>query len=56
MLTVDTSRITLGPLPVALGQPGLIPATSPDRLHMSDDRTGRELTPARGETERSTPR
>jgi cytochrome b6-f complex iron-sulfur subunit len=28
-LTVDTSRITLGPLPVPLGQPGLIPATSP---------------------------
>jgi cytochrome b6-f complex iron-sulfur subunit len=28
-LTVDTSKITLGPLPVALGQPGLIPAKSP---------------------------
>jgi cytochrome b6-f complex iron-sulfur subunit len=28
-LIVDTSKITLGPLPVALGQPGLIPATSP---------------------------
>jgi cytochrome b6-f complex iron-sulfur subunit len=27
-LTVDTSKITLGPLPVALGQPGLIPARS----------------------------
>ena len=25
VLTVDTSKITLGPLPVALGQPGLIP-------------------------------
>ncbi|MBX3030349.1 MAG: Rieske 2Fe-2S domain-containing protein [Chloroflexi bacterium] len=25
-LIVDTSKITLGPLPVALGQPGLIPA------------------------------
>lgn len=25
VLTVDTARITLGPLPVALGQPGLIP-------------------------------
>ncbi|HYH91556.1 MAG TPA: hypothetical protein VD763_00230, partial [Candidatus Saccharimonadales bacterium] len=25
VLTVDTSRITLGPLPVALGQPGIIP-------------------------------
>ena len=29
VLTVDTSRVTLGPLPVALGQPGLIPARSP---------------------------
>jgi len=28
VLTVDTSSITLGPLPVALGQPGLIPARS----------------------------
>jgi cytochrome b6-f complex iron-sulfur subunit len=28
VLTVDTSRLTLGPLPVALGQPGLIPARS----------------------------
>jgi cytochrome b6-f complex iron-sulfur subunit len=28
-LTVDTSKITLGPLPIALGQPGLIPAKSP---------------------------
>jgi cytochrome b6-f complex iron-sulfur subunit len=28
-LIVDTSRITLGPLPVALGQPGLIPPKSP---------------------------
>lgn len=28
-LIVDTSRIILGPLPVALGQPGLIPARSP---------------------------
>ena len=29
VLTVDTGRITLGPLPIALGQPGLIPPTSP---------------------------
>jgi cytochrome b6-f complex iron-sulfur subunit len=29
ILTVDTSKITLGPLPVALGQPGLVPARSP---------------------------
>ena len=25
VLTIDTARVTLGPLPVALGQPGLIP-------------------------------
>lgn len=29
VLTVDTGRITLGPLPIALGQPGLIPPKSP---------------------------
>lgn len=29
VLTIDTSKITLGPLPVAIGQPGLIPAKSP---------------------------
>jgi cytochrome b6-f complex iron-sulfur subunit len=29
VLVVDTGRIILGPLPVALGQPGLIPAKSP---------------------------
>ena len=29
ILTIDTGKITLGPLPVALGQPGLIPPTSP---------------------------
>lgn len=28
-LIVDTSKIVLGPLPIALGQPGLIPAKSP---------------------------
>jgi nitrite reductase/ring-hydroxylating ferredoxin subunit len=28
-LTVDTGKLTLGPLPVALGQPGLIPPASP---------------------------
>jgi cytochrome b6-f complex iron-sulfur subunit len=28
-LIVDTSTVILGPLPVALGQPGLIPAKSP---------------------------
>ena len=26
VLTVDTSKMTLGPLPVALGQAGLIPS------------------------------
>ena len=29
ILTVDTGKITLGPLPIALGQPGLIPPKSP---------------------------
>jgi hypothetical protein len=28
-LIVDTGTVILGPLPVALGQPGLIPAKSP---------------------------
>ena len=27
-LTLDTGKLTLGPLPVALGQPGLIPSKS----------------------------
>ncbi len=30
ILTIDTSRVTLGPLPVALGQPGLIPPRVPN--------------------------
>ena len=29
VLTVDTGSITLGPLPVALGQPGVLPPRSP---------------------------
>jgi len=29
VLTIDTGKITLGPLPVALGQPGLIPPKTP---------------------------
>ncbi len=29
VLSLDTGKITLGPLPVALGQPGLIPPKSP---------------------------
>jgi len=29
-LVLDTGKITLGPLPVALGQPGIIPPTSPN--------------------------
>jgi cytochrome b6-f complex iron-sulfur subunit len=29
VLTVDTGKITLGPLPVALGQPGIIPPLTP---------------------------
>jgi len=28
-LILDTGKITLGPLPVAIGQPGLVPASSP---------------------------
>jgi cytochrome b6-f complex iron-sulfur subunit len=28
-LTIDTAKITLGPLPIALGQPGVIPPKSP---------------------------
>jgi cytochrome b6-f complex iron-sulfur subunit len=30
VLTIDTSHVTLGPLPIALGQPGLIPPVVPD--------------------------
>ena len=30
VLTVDTSRVVLGPLPIALGQPGLIPPRVPN--------------------------
>ena len=29
VLTIDTGKLTLGPLPVALGQPGVIPPKSP---------------------------
>ena len=29
VLTLDTSKITLGPLPIAVGQPGIIPPKSP---------------------------
>ena len=25
VLTIDTAKVTLGPLPVALGEPGIIP-------------------------------
>ena len=32
VLTVDTSKLTLGPLPVSIGQPGLIPAKGPGCL------------------------
>ena len=28
-LVLDTSKITLGPLPIAVGQPGIIPPKSP---------------------------
>lgn len=30
VLTIDTGKITLGPLPVALGQPGIIPPRGPN--------------------------
>jgi hypothetical protein len=30
VLTIDTARVTLGPLPVAMGQPGLIPPRVPN--------------------------
>jgi cytochrome b6-f complex iron-sulfur subunit len=30
ILTIDTGKITLGPLPVALGQPGIIPPRGPN--------------------------
>ena len=29
VLTVDTGNIALGPLPVALGQPGVLPPRTP---------------------------
>jgi len=29
VLTINTGKITLGPLPVAVGQPGIIPPRSP---------------------------
>ena len=29
VLTVDTTRVVLGPLPIALGQPGVIPPKVP---------------------------
>jgi hypothetical protein len=29
VLTINTGKITLGPLPVALGQPGVIPPRAP---------------------------
>ena len=29
VLTLDTGKITLGPLPVAVGQPGIIPPKQP---------------------------
>ncbi len=29
VLTIDTGKITLGPLPIALGQPGIIPPRTP---------------------------
>ncbi len=34
VLTVDTGKITLGPLPIAVGQPGIIPPDVADRVHL----------------------
>jgi hypothetical protein len=28
-LSIDTGKITLGPLPIAVGQPGIIPPRTP---------------------------
>ena len=47
VLTLDTGKITLGPLPVAVGQPGIIPPRTPDRLHLMADDAGTPA-PARG--------
>ena len=41
VLTIDTGKITLGPLPVALGQPGHHPAAHPDGLHLKPCRRDR---------------
>jgi hypothetical protein len=29
VLTINTGKITLGPLPIAVGQPGIIPPRTP---------------------------
>ena len=39
VLTLDTGKITLGPLPIAVGQPGHHPAAHADRLHLMTDQT-----------------
>ena len=41
ILTINTGKITLGPLPVALGQPGLIPPRTPTGLHLMPCRPDR---------------
>ena len=35
VLTIDTGKITLGPLPIAVGQPGIIPPRTPTGLHLT---------------------
>ena len=45
--SLDTSKITLGPLPVAVGQPGHHPAEEPRRLHMTDPDRRPARRPAR---------
>ena len=41
ILTINTGKITLGPLPVALGQPGHHPAAHANGLHLADERRTR---------------
>jgi hypothetical protein len=43
-----TGKLTLGPLPVALGQPGLIPAGITDRLPLVGPAALRGSGPGRG--------
>ena len=44
---LDTSKITLGPLPVAVGQPGIIPPKSPSAAYDRSDRRPARRSPER---------